>query len=169
MKRLERYARARSWRSSVIARRHLPCYQFLGDLARRKADWTRRCRITTHSLELVREHIGYLPEVQRRIAQLLLMGACSAAAELAEEAARLTGKDDLATVASTGMVMGRVREAQGRFDEAESSPARRSRSLTGHRLQPVESWRWPSSAPRPNRDAAERGMRAARGGTPDLR
>ncbi len=96
------------------------CYQFLGDLARRKDQLDEAMSHYDHALDLVREHIGYLPEVQRRVAQLLLMkGDVAAAAEYAEEAARLTGKDDLATVASTGMVIGRVREAQGSYEEAE--------------------------------------------------
>ena len=41
------------------------------------------------------------------------------AAAHAEDAVRLAVKDDWATVASTGMVLGLVREAQGRLDEAE--------------------------------------------------
>ena len=58
------------------------------------------------------------PEV---VAQTLLdLGDVAGAAEHAETAVRLTPPDDWATVASTGMVLGLVREAQGRLDEAES-------------------------------------------------
>jgi class 3 adenylate cyclase/tetratricopeptide (TPR) repeat protein len=69
---------------------------------------------------LVLEHVGYLPEIERNIAQVLLdMGDLPGAAEYAENAVRTTVKDDWATVASTSMVLGLVREAQGRYDEAE--------------------------------------------------
>ena len=46
-------------------------------------------------------------------------GRCPGAARHADDAARMTGKDDWATIASTGMVQGRVREAEGRLEEAE--------------------------------------------------
>jgi hypothetical protein len=48
------------------------------------------------------------------------LGDIEEAARIAEEAVATTAKDDTATVASTLMVRGRVREAQGRLAEAEA-------------------------------------------------
>ncbi len=97
------------------------CYQFLGEMAVRQNRLDDAMAYYARSLDLVREHTGYLPEVQRRMAQtLLLMGDVAAAAEYAEDAVRLTAKEDWATVASTAMALGLVREAQGRYDEAEA-------------------------------------------------
>ncbi|HUR16080.1 MAG TPA: tetratricopeptide repeat protein, partial [Candidatus Limnocylindrales bacterium] len=68
----------------------------------------------------VLEHAGFLPEALRHKAQVLIgIGDLDRAVEHAERAVAITGRDDWATVASTRMVLGMVREAQGRLGEAE--------------------------------------------------
>ncbi len=95
-------------------------YQFVGDMSRHQDRLDEAMSYYELALDLVSAHVGYLPEVHRRMAQtLLMMGDVAAAADHADEALRLTSKDDWATVASTGMVLGLVREAQGGFEEAE--------------------------------------------------
>jgi class 3 adenylate cyclase/tetratricopeptide (TPR) repeat protein len=92
----------------------------LGDIDGRRDRWAEALAAYERSLEQVLEHVGYRPEAQRRIARALLqLGNVTEAAGVAEEAVAVTGKDDWATIASTRMVLGQVREAQGRTDEAE--------------------------------------------------
>ncbi len=95
-------------------------YQWTADMERRSGQLEQAMAHYEQALELVRNHGGYLPEVHRRIAQTFLdMGDVEAAALHAVDAARLAVKDDWATVASTRMVLGRVREAQGQLEESE--------------------------------------------------
>ncbi len=95
-------------------------YQWLGDVDRRLGNLDQAMTYYEHAKSLVLEHAGFLPEVHRRMAQTLIaMGDIDAAAEHAENAAAITGRDDWATVASTRMVLGMVREAQGQIDDAE--------------------------------------------------
>ena len=81
-----------------------------------------RFRTTTQALEAVQEHSRLSNRgAQRRIGTgPVELGEIDEAARIAEEAVATTAKDDLATVASTLMVRGRVREAQGRTEEAEA-------------------------------------------------
>lgn len=65
-------------------------------------------------------HRGFLPEAERRLAEALLDLADYAGAERhALRAVETRLADDWYTVASTTMALGRVRDAQGRGDEAE--------------------------------------------------
>jgi class 3 adenylate cyclase/tetratricopeptide (TPR) repeat protein len=93
---------------------------YLGDIEGRRDHPAGALETYRNALESVREHVGYRPEAERRIAQALLaLGEIEEAARVAEQAAATVGEGDVATVASTGMVVGLVREAQGRPDEAE--------------------------------------------------
>jgi tetratricopeptide (TPR) repeat protein len=95
-------------------------YVWAGKLERHRGHLPEALALFQRSRLLVLEHVGYLPETERLIAQVLLdMGDVAGAAEHAESAVRVTGKDDWATIASTVMVLGLVREAQGELDEAE--------------------------------------------------
>jgi class 3 adenylate cyclase/tetratricopeptide (TPR) repeat protein len=72
------------------------------------------------SLGPVVEHAGYLAETQRYIAQALLdLGEVTEAIGIAEQAYRQTAADDQTTIATSSMVLGLARAAEGRFDEAE--------------------------------------------------
>ncbi|MDP8905309.1 MAG: AAA family ATPase [Chloroflexota bacterium] len=95
-------------------------YIQLGDIKLRQGRPADALPLYEHALEAAREHVGYRPEVERRIAQAWLeLGDADAAAEHAVAAASHTGKDDWATVATTKMALGLAREAQGRLNEAE--------------------------------------------------
>ncbi|HYM50005.1 MAG TPA: AAA family ATPase [Candidatus Limnocylindrales bacterium] len=64
---------------------------------------------------------GYRPEIERNLAYArLAVGDLSGAATHAEAGVKVVGADDWASVASTAMVMGQVRAAQGRAQEAEA-------------------------------------------------
>jgi tetratricopeptide (TPR) repeat protein len=66
-------------------------------------------------------HGGRLPEAYRSLADAsLAAGNLHAAEEYALRAREMVETDDWATVASTATMLGRVRAAQGRDDEAES-------------------------------------------------
>jgi tetratricopeptide (TPR) repeat protein len=92
----------------------------LGDIEAVRDRWPEALAIYQRSLEPVREHVGYLPEAKRRIAEALLaLGKISEAARHAEEAVAITGKDDWATISTTAMTLGKVRAAEGRSEEAE--------------------------------------------------
>jgi len=73
------------------------------------------------AVTLVEENAGDWPEAQRYIAEMLVeLGEISEASRIAEAAAVEVSPEDFATVASLSMVLGRVREAQGRVEEAEA-------------------------------------------------
>ncbi|HWH23965.1 MAG TPA: AAA family ATPase, partial [Candidatus Limnocylindria bacterium] len=93
----------------------------LGDIRRREGRPAEALELYLRALEPILEHVGYRPEQERRIAQAALdLGDIELAAEHAERGAELVGRDDFSTVASAGMVVGLLREAQGRLDEAEA-------------------------------------------------
>ncbi|MGI8929219.1 MAG: AAA family ATPase [Candidatus Limnocylindrales bacterium] len=95
-------------------------YQVAGNVELLRGRLPEALSLYERAMGLVLEHVGYLPEVHRLMAQALLgMGDIVGAEQHAEEAVRLTGKVDWATVASTAMVLGLVRTAQGRVEEAE--------------------------------------------------
>jgi tetratricopeptide (TPR) repeat protein len=65
-------------------------------------------------------HRGRIPESEQLLALCLLArGDVAGAALHAERAVEVVATDDWASVASTRSALGRVREAQGRFEEAE--------------------------------------------------
>ena len=93
----------------------------LGDLRAHEDRWKDALGFYEESFEHVKEHVGYRPEAQRRIAQALVeVGRVDDAVPVAEAALEVTAADDVATVATTKMVLGLVREAQGRDEEAEA-------------------------------------------------
>jgi class 3 adenylate cyclase/tetratricopeptide (TPR) repeat protein len=95
-------------------------YQWVGDVHRRHGHLDEALAFYEQAMAMVLEHAGFLPEVHRRMAQTFLdKGDVEAAAEHAEKAIAITGRDDWATVASTRMVLGLVREAQGQLGDAE--------------------------------------------------
>jgi class 3 adenylate cyclase/tetratricopeptide (TPR) repeat protein len=64
---------------------------------------------------------GFGPEVERHLAQALLeLDDVAGAAPHAEAGAQVVAADDVASVASTTMVLGLVRDRQGQSEEAES-------------------------------------------------
>jgi tetratricopeptide (TPR) repeat protein len=74
------------------------------------------------AIELYEEirHVGFLPEVERELAEALLsLGNVDEAEAHALRAREVVAPDDWSTVASTSMVLGRVRAVQGRDEEAE--------------------------------------------------
>jgi class 3 adenylate cyclase/tetratricopeptide (TPR) repeat protein len=92
----------------------------LGDNRAFREDWEAALGYYERAFEQVTNHGGYGPEAQTNIARALLeLGRIDEAESVAEEAVKATGSDDFATVASTEAILGRVREAQGRHDEAE--------------------------------------------------
>jgi tetratricopeptide (TPR) repeat protein len=92
----------------------------MGDINRRLGRLDQAMSHYEQAKAMVLEHAGFLPEVYRRIAQIqIALGDVDGAAENAEKAVAITGRDDWATVASTRMALGQVREAQGRIEEAE--------------------------------------------------
>ena len=92
----------------------------LGDLEWREGRNDQALSHYERALVAVREHIGWRPEMKRRIARILLsQGLIEESAALAEEAFNETAKDDWATVATTNTALGEVRAAQGRHTEAE--------------------------------------------------
>jgi tetratricopeptide (TPR) repeat protein len=92
----------------------------LGDLDFRAGNGDAALQRYRESLAMVMDHVGYRPELKRRIATALLeTGRLDEAAPVAEEARQETAKDDWATVAITATVLGNVRFAQGRTSEAE--------------------------------------------------
>jgi tetratricopeptide (TPR) repeat protein len=94
--------------------------QFIGDSWHREGNLAAAIEYYRLAIPHVAEHVGYLPEAQRRLATALLeMGDIKGAEQLAEEARRVTINDDWSTVASTATVLGTVRAAQGRLEEAE--------------------------------------------------
>ncbi len=96
-------------------------YLYLGDARRRHGRLAEALENYRSGLEPILGHVGYRPEVERRIAHALLeQGDVEQAAEYAERAVSMVGRDDVATIASTRMVLGLVREAQGRHEEAEA-------------------------------------------------
>jgi predicted ATPase len=65
-------------------------------------------------------HSGFLPEAERGLAEALLdLGRISEAEQHALRAAEIVAPWDVSTIANTGMVLGRVRDLQGRDEEAE--------------------------------------------------
>jgi tetratricopeptide (TPR) repeat protein len=65
-------------------------------------------------------HRGFMPEAERSLAEALLaMGDPAGAEPHAVRAVKMRLPDDTYTVATTTMVLGCVRDAQGRGDEAE--------------------------------------------------
>ena len=96
-------------------------FSYLGDIRRRQGRPAEALPLYELALAPIREHVGYRPEMERRMAQALLdLGEVGAAAEHAQAAVELTGKDDWATVASTNMALGLAREAHGQLELAES-------------------------------------------------
>jgi class 3 adenylate cyclase/tetratricopeptide (TPR) repeat protein len=94
---------------------------FLGDIELRRGRPNEALVEYERALSAVVDHVGYGPEVKRRKAFAMLeLGDVPGALRVAEDAAASTGKDDWATVAVTRTVLGLVREAEGRLDEAES-------------------------------------------------
>lgn len=92
----------------------------LGDMAARRGDREQALALHERAMEHVVGHVGYKPESQRRIAQLLIeMGRTDEAAPTIDAAVAITSKEDPVTIASTNMVMGMLREAQGNDEEAE--------------------------------------------------
>jgi len=95
-------------------------FLYLGDIRRRQGRPAEALGFYEQSLTPVLEHVGYRPEVERRMAQASLGAGDGAAAQRwAEQAVQHAGHDDIATVASTRMTLGLVREAQGRLAEAD--------------------------------------------------
>ena len=93
---------------------------FLGDIDFREDQLDSALAHYQRTLELVHDNIGHRPEVKRRMAWAhLLRGDLDRAEALAEEAVAETAKDDWATVSTTNVVLGQVRDAQGRYEEAE--------------------------------------------------
>jgi tetratricopeptide (TPR) repeat protein len=94
---------------------------YLGEIDYRRGNLPSALDSFQKSLELMREHVGYRPEAERRIATVLLeMGNIEGAERHAEDGVNVTAKDDWSTVASTRSVLGTVRAAQGRDEEAEA-------------------------------------------------
>ncbi|MEA2676085.1 MAG: hypothetical protein QOJ81_226 [Chloroflexota bacterium] len=92
----------------------------LGEIAMKRDDKEAALALHRQALEHVAGHVGYKPEAMRRIAQILIeMGRLAEAEPVIDEAVRITSKDDLVTIATTGMVLGMLREAQGNDAEAE--------------------------------------------------
>jgi class 3 adenylate cyclase/tetratricopeptide (TPR) repeat protein len=95
-------------------------YSYLGEIELWRDRPSQALDYFSRARELVAEHAGRLPEAERHMAQALLaLGEVEEAERLAEHAVEVTGKDDWATVASTRAVLGLVREAQGRVEQAE--------------------------------------------------
>jgi len=93
---------------------------FLGEIEMRRGHPAEALELYRQALSNVMEHGGYRAEVQRHVAEALLaLGEIDRAAEMAEEATTLVADDDIFTIASTSMVLGLVREAQGDLEEAE--------------------------------------------------
>ena len=94
--------------------------QFEGDSWYRVGELAKAMELYRRVAPLLAEHMGYLPEVERRMAHALLdMGDIGEAETMALQAVAHTVDDDWATVASSGKTLGLVRAAQGRNDEAE--------------------------------------------------
>ena len=92
----------------------------LGDMYGGRDQWAEALELYERGLEQVLEHVGFRPEAQRRVAQAHLeLGNVAEADRVAQAAVAVTGKGDYATLSSTRMVLGLVREAQGKLDEAE--------------------------------------------------
>ena len=94
--------------------------QFIGDSWHREGNLAAAVENYRQAIPHNAEHVGFLPETQRRLATALLeMRDIEGAEKLAEEARRITVHDDWSTVAATMTVLGTVRAAQGRLEEAE--------------------------------------------------
>ncbi|MEP7379468.1 MAG: AAA family ATPase [Chloroflexota bacterium] len=92
----------------------------LGDIAMRRDEKEVALALHRRALEHVEAHVGYKPESLRRMAQLLIeLGRTDEAEPIIEDAVKMTAKGDFVTIASTGMVLGLLREAQGNDAEAE--------------------------------------------------
>ena len=92
----------------------------LGDIEFRRGNLEGALHYYEQAYPLVKNHAGYLPETQRRIAQVLVaQGDIAGAESNALEAVATVGHDDTFTVATTSMALGLVREAQGELVEAE--------------------------------------------------
>lgn len=114
---------------------------FLGDLSFRDGDLEGALAHYRRSIDAVQDHIGYRPELKRRIASVLLsQGHVSDAATLAEEATRETAKDDWATVAITHAVLGQVRAVQGRHAEAEDLLRKAAEVISGTEFPKFEQY-----------------------------
>ena len=106
------WATRRNWHSAI---------QFEGDSWYRVGESAKAMELYRRVAPLLAEHIGYLPEVERRMAHALLdMGDIGEAETMALQAVAHTVEDDWATVASRAKTLGLVRAAQGRNDEAEA-------------------------------------------------
>ena len=103
--------------------------------------WIEAIPYYERALELLKGHVGYKPEVERRMATLYLtLGDVAKAETLAEDAVNVTAKDDWATVASTGSVLGTVRAAQGRLDEAEALMRQAAAIMADKGFDPMDEW-----------------------------
>ena len=103
--------------------------------------WVEAIPYYERALELLKGHVGYKPEVERRMATLYLtLGDVAKAETLAEDAVNVTAKDDWATVASTGSVLGTVRVAQGRLDEAEALMRQAAAIMADKGFDPMDEW-----------------------------
>ena len=92
----------------------------LGDIEDRRGNPRRALDYFEQAMPLVKDHAGYRPETQRRLAQTqLALGDVESAERNAEEALATVAHDDTFTVGTTSMAMGLVREAQGNLAEAE--------------------------------------------------
>jgi tetratricopeptide (TPR) repeat protein len=111
----------------------------LGDIKRRQGRFDEALEYYERALANVMDHVGYRPETQRRIAQVLVeLGQAERAAEHAEEAVSIVAPDDVFTVASASMALGQVREAQGRLDEAEALLRKAVETVEATDYQPGE-------------------------------
>lgn len=92
----------------------------LGDIKFRQGSFAEALDFYEQALSNMMEHAGYRAETQRRVAQALVeLGDIDRAAALAEEAVELVSRDDSFTIGSTALALGKVRQAQGRYEEAE--------------------------------------------------
>ena len=95
---------------------------FLAHVSRRKGDLTKAERQLRESIRILKplEDRGSLCESQRLLAEILLdTGKVDEAERFALEAIDTVGPLDRISVATTTMTLGRVRAAQGHFQEAE--------------------------------------------------
>ncbi len=94
---------------------------FLGDMAFARGETHKALEHFDRALPFVKDHAGYRPEMERRLARAHLeLGDLEAAVRHAELAIQMVVPDDMFTLASTRTDLGMVREKQGRLDEAEA-------------------------------------------------
>jgi class 3 adenylate cyclase/tetratricopeptide (TPR) repeat protein len=97
------------------------CLQFLGDMALVEGDVQGAVAYYERQVAVVAElgHAGRLPEADRNLAGALVdLGDLQRAEFHAQRAVETVGADDWFTVGSTKVTLGRVRDAQGREEEA---------------------------------------------------